>query len=147
MGARLTGAKELERALKTLGERTQRKVTRQAVNAALTPVLKSARANTPEESGLLKEALAKKVRTYTDTMTIVGLVGPDTKTKGEFNGEIRVPWRYAHLAENGHIDAAGNFVPGHPFMRPAWDENQSTMLDTMKDKLGKGIEREAAKQS
>jgi len=147
MAARLEGGKELERALKTLGERTQRKVTRQAVNAALTPVLKSARAHAPEESGLLKESLDKKVRTYTDTMTIVGLVGPDTTTKGEFNGEIRVPYKYAHLAENGHIDEAGNFIPGHPFMRPAWDENQGKMLDVMKTKMGKGIEREAAKAS
>src|SRR5690349_2406160 len=110
MGATLQGAKELERALNTLGERIQRKVTRQAVNAALNPVLKAARAEAPEESGLLKESLAKKVKTYVDTQTVVGLVGPDTKTMGEFNGEKRWPAKYAHLVERGHIAPDGSFV-------------------------------------
>lgn len=147
MGATLTGAKELEKALKTLGERTQRKVTRQAVNAACTPILKAARANVEVESGLLKESLAKKIVTYPEAMTVVGIIGPDTQTKGEFDGEPRVPWRYAHLVENGHINPQGEFVPPHPFMRPAYDSSEAQALDVMKEKLGKGIEREAAKQS
>src|SRR5438105_3704771 len=103
MGATLLGAKELEKALKSLGERTQRKVVRAAVNVAMTPVLKAARANAPEESGLLKESLAKKVKTYVESMTVVGIVGPDTQTQGEFNGEKRKPANYAHLVEQGHI--------------------------------------------
>lgn len=146
MGATLLGDKELERTLKTLGERTQRKVSRQAVNAACTPMLKAARANAPEESGLLKESLDKKIKTYPESMTVVGIIGPDTETKGDFNGEPRVPWRYAHLVENGHINPQGEFVPPHPFLRPAYDSTQGQALDVMKDKLAKGIEREAAKQ-
>jgi HK97 gp10 family phage protein len=147
MGATLTGAKELEKALKTLGERTQRKVTRQAVNAACTPILKAARANAPEESGLLKEAMAKKIVTYPEQMTIVGIIGPDTQTKGEFNGEPRWPAKYAHLVENGHINPQGEYVPPHPFLRPAYDSTEAQALGVMKEKMGKGIEREAAKQS
>ncbi|MBV8780150.1 MAG: HK97 gp10 family phage protein, partial [Phycisphaerae bacterium] len=107
---------ELEKALKTLGERTQRKVTRQAVNAALTPCLKAARSEAPEQSGLLKESLDKKVRTYTDAMTIVGLVGPATDVVGEYNGEIRKPSKYAHLVHDGWIDEHGHHHPGNPFL-------------------------------
>jgi HK97 gp10 family phage protein len=146
MGATLTGAKELERALKTLGERTQRKVVRQAVNAAATPMLKAARAGVEVESGLLKESLTKKVKTYTESGTIVAIIGPDTQTKGEFNGEPRWPAKYAHLVENGHLTPDGTFVPPHPFLRPAYDSTEGQALDVMKTKLGKGIEREAAKQ-
>lgn len=143
----LEGFAELEAALKSLGERTQRKVVRQAVNRSLTPCLKAARANAPEESGLLKESLDKKVKTYVESQTVVGLVGPDTETQGEFNGEKRWPAKYAHLVENGHIGPNGEQVPAHPFLRPAFDSTEQTMLDTMADRLGKGIEREAAKQS
>ena len=146
MGATLLGDKELERTLKTLGERVQRKVTRQAVNAACTPIVKAARNNAPEESGLLKESLAKKIKTYPASMTVVGIIGPDTETKGEYKGEKRWPAKYAHLVENGHINPDGKFVPPHPFMRPAYESTQAMALDAMKDKLGKGIEREAAKQ-
>lgn len=147
MSMQLDGFAELETALRSLGERTQRKVVRQAVNRSLTPCLKAARANAPEESGLLKEALDKKVKTYPEQMTVVGLVGPDTETKGEFNGETRWPAKYAHLVEGGHIGPDGEQVPAHPFLRPAFDATEKTMIDTMIDRLGKGIEREAAKQS
>jgi HK97 gp10 family phage protein len=145
MSMTLTGAVELEKALKSLGVRTQRKVVRQSVNAALNPCLKAARRKAPKESGLLEKSLAKKIKTYPEKMIVVGLCGPSTAVSGEYKGEKRVPWRYAHLVENGHIGPDGQFIPGHPFMRPAFDETTSDMLETMADKLGKGIEKEAAK--
>jgi HK97 gp10 family phage protein len=145
-GATLMGDKELEKLFQTLGERVERKITRQAVNVALTPCLKSARAKVKKESGLLEESLDKKIKTYPESMTVVGLVGPNTAVSGEYEGELRVPWRYAHLVEDGHIDRAGNFVPPQPFLRPAFDETQGQMLDVMETRLGKGIEREAAKR-
>jgi hypothetical protein len=73
-GATLMGDKELEKLFQTLGERVERKITRQAVNVALTPCLKSARAKVKKESGLLEESLDKKIKTYPESMTVVGLV-------------------------------------------------------------------------
>jgi HK97 gp10 family phage protein len=146
MSATLLGAKELERTLKTLGERVQRKVTRQAVNAACTPIVKAARKNAPQESGLLKEAMDKRIKTYPESMTVVGIVGPDTATKGEFKGEPRWPAKYAHLVEGGHLLPDGTFVPPNPFLRNAYDSTEAQALDAMKTKLAAGIEREAAKQ-
>lgn len=144
-GAKLIGDKQLLQTFRTLGERVQRKVVRQAVNAAATPVVKSARSKAPRRSGLLRKSLGKKVKTYTDTGTIVGLIGPRTDVTGEYQGEKVVPWRYAHLAESGHIDSRGEFVPGQPFLRPAFEETQGQALDVMKDKIGSGVEREATK--
>jgi HK97 gp10 family phage protein len=146
MSAEIEGLEDLIKNLHTLPERTARKVVRSAVNTALTPSLRAAREHAPEESGTLKLSLAKKVKTYTDNNVIVGIIGPDKGVSSEFKGEKRVPWRYAHLVESGHIDEAGNFVPGKPFMRPAYDETESQMVSIMEDKVGKGIEKEAAKQ-
>ncbi len=91
----ILGAKELERKLRTLGDRVQRKVVRQSVNAAATPIVKAARAKAPRESGLLRKALNKKLRTYKDQGKVVAIIGPRTDVKGDYNGERRVPWRYA----------------------------------------------------
>lgn len=145
-GIQLIGDKELEKLFRSLGERVQRKVTRQAVNAAATPVVKAARQNAPERSGLLKKSVGRKIKTYTASGTVVGLIGPRTDVSGEYEGKKVVPWRYAHLVEGGHIDEHGNFIPPHPFLRPAWESSEGQALDVMKDKLGSGIEREAAKQ-
>lgn len=144
-GMTLLGSRELERVFKTLGDRVQRKVTRQAVNVAATPVVRAARSKAPQQSGLLKKSLGKKIKTYKRAGTVVGLVGPRTDVQGEYQGEKRVPWRYAHLVEDGHVDAKGNPIPAQPFLRPAFDETQGQALDTMSTKLGEGVTREAMK--
>ena len=127
-------------------QRVQRKVVRQAVNRALTPTLKAARNAAPEDTGLLRESLAKKTKTYADTGTIVGIVGPDKETQGtDAEGKPRVPWRYAHLVEDGHVAPDGTVVPPHPFMRPAFDSTEEEMKQVMTERLAAGIEKEAAK--
>lgn len=141
----LLGAKELERTFRTLGERVQRKVTRQAVNAAATPVVRAAKAKAPEESGTLKRSLGKKVRTYKQTGTVAAIIGPRTDVEGEHNGQVRKPKFYAHLVEGGHIDESGNHVPAEPFLRPAFDETQGQALGVMQDKLAAGVVKEAKK--
>src|SRR4051812_39168403 len=118
------GAKELERVFRTLGDRVQRKVLRQSVNAASTPVVKAARSKAPKQSGLLRKALGKKVKSYAASETAVGIVGPRNNVVGEFKGKKRWPAKYAHLVEGGHIDENGNPVPPQPFLRPAFDETQ-----------------------
>ena len=141
----LIGDKQLEKLFRTLGDRVQRKVTRQAVNAAATPGVKAAKAKVPSESGTLKKSLGKKVKTYKNTGTVAAIIGPRTDVEGEFNGEVRKPKFYAHLVENGHVDENGNHVPAQSFLRPAMDETQDQALDVMKDKLAAGVVKEAMK--
>ena len=141
----LLGDKELTKTLKTLGERVQRKLLRQAVNAASTPVVKAARSKAPKQSGLLKKSLGKKIKTYPAKMTVVGIIGPRTEISGEYDGKKRVPWRYAHLVEGGHIDEQGNVIGLKPFLRPAYDETQGQALQVLKNKLADGVVKEAKK--
>jgi HK97 gp10 family phage protein len=140
----LTGDKQLEKALRSLGPRVAKKVLRGAVNAAATPVLKTARAKVSEESGLLKKSLGKKVRLNKRTGTASARVGARNTIQGEHDGKPRVPWRYAHLVELGHVDENGRHVPAHPFLRPAADENAEKAVGVMTDKLAAGIVKEAA---
>lgn len=142
---KLLGDKELERTFKTLGERVQRKVLRQAVNTAATPVVKAARAKAPKDSGLLKKSLGKKLVTNKKAGVVTAVVGPRRNVVGEHDGKPRKPSRYAHLVEKGHIDGDGNHVPAQPFLRPAMEETEAQALGVMTDKLAAGVVREASK--
>lgn len=144
-GLTLTGHKALDKKLRTLGDKVQRRVTRKAVNAAATPVLKAARAKAPKQSGLLKKAMGKKVATNKKTGDIVGIVGARKQIEGEYQGEKRKPSRYSHLVEKGFIDSSGKFVPPSPFLFPALDETEGQALDILRDKFAEGVIREAAK--
>lgn len=141
----LHGAKELDKKLRSLGEKVHRRVTRQAVTAAATPVVKAAKANVAVDSGLAKKAMAKKVSTDKKTMAVSARIGAKRSVSGEVNGKTRKPSRYIHLIEKGYIDANGNHVPPQPFLQPAVQQSGEQAMTVMQAKLAAGIEREAAK--
>lgn len=120
-GAQFLGGKELERMFRTIGDRVQRKVGRQAVSAGATPISKAAQEGAAEETGALKLALkgGKKVKAYKNSGVAVAIVGPRTNVQTEYKGKVRKPFKYAHLVEGGHIDEHGNHIPAQPFLRPA----------------------------
>lgn len=139
----LIGDKALERVLRSLPEKVQRKVTRRAVTKAATPIVKAARTKAPRDSGALAKAINKKIKTYTGTQTVVAIIGPDTKTQVQYKGKTRRPAYYAHLAHDGHITATGEHVPGNPFLRNAAEEQKPAALQTLKTEMGAGIIKEA----
>jgi HK97 gp10 family phage protein len=144
-GMDMKGDKALAKTLKRLGVRVQRRVMRQAVNAATTPIVKAARSRAPKRSGLLKKSLGKKVRTYAEKMTVVGIVGPRTNVVGEHEGKKVRPALYSHLVERGFIAADGSFVPPQPFLEPAMAEAEGQAVDIMREKLAAGVVKEAQK--
>lgn len=144
-GLKLTGDKALERKLRTLGERVQRKVLRSAVSAAGTPVLKSARSKVKKRTGLLKKSLGKVIRTNKKTQSVAAIIGPRKGVSGEHNGKVQKPSRYAHLVEKGFIDEAGNHVPAQPFLNPAMAETEGQALNVMQTKLAEGVIKESSK--
>ncbi|MGE5611150.1 MAG: HK97 gp10 family phage protein [Bacillota bacterium] len=145
-GMRILGQKQLERLLMTLPDRVQRKATRSAVNRAATPIVKAARAGAQKQSGLLKKAINKKIKTYPAKQTVMAIIGPRRDVRGEYKGKRRVPANYAHLAESGHIDVkTGRFIPGSHFLRNAFDSQQGLAQDVLKDFLAVGIVSEAKK--
>lgn len=140
----LTGDKQLEKALRSLGPKIAKKVLRQAISAAATPVVKSAKANVTERTGLLKKSLGKKVKVNKRRGTASARVGARSNVQGEVDGKAHIPAKIAHLVELGHIAADGSHVPAQPFLRPAADENEHKAVQVMSDKLAAGIKKEAA---
>jgi HK97 gp10 family phage protein len=144
-GAKLQGAKELGRMFKTLGGRVQKKVARQAVNAGATPIAKAAAENAAEDSGALKLALkgGKRVKVYPESGVAVAVVGARKNVSTTVDGKLRKPSKYSHLVEGGHIAQDGTHVPAQPFLRPAYDANESKSLGIIKDRFAVGVVKEA----
>jgi hypothetical protein len=92
----LAGAKELERKLRTLGDRVQRKVLRQAVNAAATPVVKSVKQKAKKQSGLLKKSLGKKIVTNKKRQSVTAVIGPRSRRPGWVSARRGELLRAAH---------------------------------------------------
>lgn len=142
-GLQLFGDKQLERTFKTLGERVQRKLLRQAVSAAATPINKAAKQNAAKESGTLKKSLGKKIVTNKRRQSVTAVIGPRRGVVGEYKGKPRKPSRYAHLVEKGFVDEAGNFHQPQPFLAPAMASTEAQVTNIMQSKLAAGIVKEA----
>jgi HK97 gp10 family phage protein len=140
----LVGEKELRKLLESLPGKVRRKVLRQALNAAGTPVVKAVRseAELSKESGTLQKSIGKKVKLYPSGTGIV-VIGPQKGVSGEWHGHIRIPRYYAHLVEYGHISGDGFYVPPKPFIRPGWARSAPGAKAALSDKLAAGIVKEA----
>jgi HK97 gp10 family phage protein len=138
--AELEGAAELQRLLDQLPAKVQRKVSRAAISAGLTPILRAMRKGVPVKEGTLKKSLGRKVKAYPKTYTTVGLAGPK---------KYAAP--HAHLVEYGtgpRYDKDGNYagqMPPNPFVRKARDEQTTAAATAVAKKVKEGVHREAAK--
>lgn len=144
-GLQLFGDKALKRTFERMGERVQRKLLRQAVSAAATPVNKAAKQNAAKESGLLKKSLGRKLVTNKRRQSVTAIIGPRRNVVGEYKGKPRKPSRYSHMVEKGFIDRSGKFVPPQPFLAPGMASTQRQAVGIMRDKLAAGVVKEAAK--
>ena len=159
----LKGGDDLERRLRRLDDKMEKKIKKQAVKAAGKPIVTAARALVRRESGILAESLGSFTRTYRGGST-VAIVGPRrrfrVRQKVELTGASkgREPANYAHLVEGG---TKPHFMPKaviggvvltafqHPgtrprrFMEPAWDANKNKALRVMAKKLDAGIAKVA----
>ena len=140
MNLEIKGAKELQKKLAELSKQGAKRAARKAVNAGTTVLLKAIRANTPVDTGDLKQALTKKITKSRGGYN--GIVGADKNFVGA-NGEL--PSHYDHLVEGGHKTEDGGTVPPRPFIRSGFDQSQRQALDTYSSKLATEIEAEALK--
>ena len=139
--ATITGDKALLKLLKKLPDKTARKVSRQAVNAGATPILKAARRLVSVDDGTLKKALDKKVKTYKKTKAVVAIIGPRSREAPhgsllEFGSGPRIQTTTGREVGS---------MPAKPFLRPAAQQEGSNAFSKMRAKMGQGIEREAMK--
>jgi HK97 gp10 family phage protein len=129
--------KEIDRALKELEPKIQRKVLRQAMRSGMKLVYQEAVQRVPILSGLLKRNIklraTKRSRNRQGLLVQIKSDPGFTKTSKAGN----VAW-YPAAVEFGH-----GTVPPSPFMRPAYDIKGPEARDTTMHELLEGSLREA----
>jgi HK97 gp10 family phage protein len=133
----------LERSIKRM-EKFPTKYLTAAVKKGANPILKDAKANAPEDTGLLKKAMILKLE--------------KTKTKGKktyqvtfdkaYNEQLAKTSKggkrsyYPASQEFGWIKKDGTKVPGKHFIRNAGDSNEGKFQKTVIDEMMKKIAKE-----
>lgn len=128
--------RELMRDLDRLSDAVETRVSRKAVMAGSSPILREMKSEVPEDEGTLRKSLGRKSKVY-GRETAVAMTGP--RVRGKHQGY------HGHLIERGHIAADGSFVPGDPFMERAQKQSEAAARRAMLDKLDTEVQREAAK--
>lgn len=125
VGVEIRGLKELEEKLRKLPDKMAKRVYRQAMSKALTPLVKLMKAYAPKRTGALRRSITKNIKTMGARGLIIGMAGP---AKGKKIGGSR-PSRYAHLVEFGtaphYQEKLKKMHPGsapRPFIRRAYQE-------------------------
>jgi len=140
---KLSGMRELSKALDALPKELRRTVESSALRAGMAPVRKAARSNLgrSKDTGLLQKSLGLTVKkTRKGQLTArVGARSGFTETvtrKGSNNPEKANPVKYSHLVEYGTSHSAAK-----PFIRPAVESSEGAMLKGIADGYDKGIDK------
>lgn len=147
MKVKLSGFRELEKALAELPKATGKGVLRKVAKGALEPMADNAASMAPTDQGKLAFSIAvseKRTRRAKGKSTIRfagGKFKSDSSTgitmaMGPAGGSGTLS--YATFVEFGTID-----TPAQPFMRPAWSSGAMRALEYIKDNLGAEIDRAA----
>jgi HK97 gp10 family phage protein len=142
-GFKIEGMKELEKAIKKLGQVPQKAVT-PAARKGMNIAIKNARINAPEETGELKGGMK--------------LIGEKSKRKGKKvyrivfdraknnvfqkkNKEGKVTGYYPVSQEYGFFTRNGRYIPGFHFAEKGLTENANKIEKTIVDEMGKRIDK------
>lgn len=154
---KIEGLAELARALQELPRNIGRNVLRGAVRASAAMIKNETKLRAPVETGQLKRAIYEKhIREESDLYRQTFKVGVRSGKKyqagqGKRTAKTAMDAYYAPWVEFGHHARGkkggerGRWVPGRPFMRPAWDANRRRAVDVMADYLRKRLPAEVAK--
>lgn len=135
----IVGLKELEEALNQLHPKIRKRIATRTLKKALEPVYDETVRRVPVgETGRLA----------------AGIKMTSTNRNNTHRADVVSRAPHSHLVEFGHrmvsrhgLDT-GKFVPGKPFMRPAWDNNTGKILTTiekdLRDELARHAKRSAA---
>jgi HK97 gp10 family phage protein len=139
---RVDGLRELRRSLAALPAELQRQSESSALREGMKPVLKTARALAPRDSGLLKKAIGLTVRKGKNGIT--SRVGARTGFRQQVARKGKTvtadPSKYSHLVEYGTSHSAAK-----PFIRPAVESNESAITEGLAKGYEKGMEKAIAK--
>ncbi len=145
---KVSGLRELDRALAELPKATGKNVLRRVGRKALKPMIEDARAKVPVASGKLRDSLQVATKLSKRQQSMHRKMFRDDKASVEvFAGAAALP--HAHLVEFGtgpRYTKDGRYtgqMPPQPFMRPAWDANKGRILDDIAKDLGDEITKAA----
>jgi len=131
----LIGNKQMQRKLRRLGKLIQKKIVKKALREGARPVLKSAQANAPVDTGLLKRSLKLRVLKTKRGGDVFG-VGVMTGSRDQLDIAPDDPYYSPTAVEFGHGE-----VPAQPFMRPAMDMNRQRSADIIADVIKAEIKK------
>jgi len=145
--AEVSGFDDLEKMLRTLPDIAQRKVYRQALSAAATPILMLARRKAPTEK--IRRNTIKKLNRRGSAL---GELTVSVITRKAFNPRTGVGSR--KVRAYGEKDAfysvwyefGSRNQPAQPYMRPAYDEGKTASIEAFRAKLKQRIEAEVLRQ-
>lgn len=149
--ANLTGDKEIQKAMRSLPGKIQKKVLRAAVRSALQPALKESKRMIPVESGALRDSMKISIKAFPPQL-MIGKVWPDKNfvvgfwPEGSDKPERRRPIKYAHLVEGGHVVIRNGVKIGdvqpQPFIRDAFAQTKDEQVRRFRKSYLRGAKRE-----
>ena len=145
--AEVTGFEDLEELLRSLPEVAQRKVYRQALSAAATPILTLARRKAPTEK--IRRNTVKKLNRRGSAL---GELTVSIVTRKAYNPVTGVGSR--KIRPYGDKDAfysvwyefGSRTIAAKPYMRPAYDEGKAAALEKFRKTLKARLEAAIARQ-
>lgn len=141
--SKIEGMKELEKAIKKLGDLPQKCVTKAARKGA-TVALKAARNKAPIDSGDLRKGIVLKGERLTVRGKKVYQVTFDRKMNDIFvkmSADGTKRYYYPASMEYGFITVDGGYVPGYRFMKESMESNARQIEKTTVDVLSKEIDK------
>lgn len=133
---KIEGAKELDRALKQMGPKFEKRIAKGAVRAGATVIAKQAKLNAPVESGTLRKSIkvVSRSRRVGDAVASVA-----TRSGKKWASRGMNAW-YAGKVEFG---APGIGIDAKPFLRPALDAKAPEAIKAMSEYIQKRIAKMA----
>lgn len=130
----LTGIDQLLKNLRQINAELAKRAPSAAVRAGSRIIINEARIRTPIKTGSLKKSIGLRIRKYSRSNTLTGIIGPRSIPYATPSGK-KNPAFYGHLVEFGtaphdltsnkkFIARKGAHHPGaqaRPYLRPAWD--------------------------
>ena len=147
----LTGDKEMQKAMRSLPAKIQKKVLRAAIRSGMGPALKESKRMIPVESGALRDSMKISIKALPPHI-MVGKLWPDKNfvvgfwPEGSDKPERRRPIKYAHLVEAGHAVVRNGVSIGdvrpQPFIRDAFAQTKDEQIRRFRKSYLRGAKRE-----
>jgi HK97 gp10 family phage protein len=129
---KITGVKEIDKALSQLEPKVVKKILRKAMRPAMKPMLKEARANAPVESGQTQRAI--RLSAAARSRRSIGLdisIGEKNYVGDQYYGAF--------------IEFGTSLMEARPFMRPAYDAGKDKAKKDTIDGIRELILKQAKK--